>query len=321
MCSMNVVSRRLGALTLLAMSLGHIRQARGESPREAEGLFQEGRAALAREEFGLAASYFDRSYQLDPALGTLLNLAFCEEKLGKLTAALAHLRKAREKAPSTDRRLPLVDQRIAELETRVPRLTIRPSQPIGDGVTLYLDQRPLAPSELGTAIGIDPGPHVLNCAGLHQESCANVLSVSEGEEAVLIVTVTTPPPPAPVAPVPEINPAPPSRAPTSVPSAAPRFPDRKAAYIVGGIGVATVVVGLVAGGGAIRQKNNVDAHCDDRGCDSEGLNAATIGSTLATVSTITTVLGVTTLGVSTYLFLTAPTTTNSAPVLSVRGSF
>ena len=61
-------------------------------PVEAEQLFREGREAMKRADYALACPSFERSLALDPALGTLLNLAVCEEKRGRLGQALARYR-------------------------------------------------------------------------------------------------------------------------------------------------------------------------------------------------------------------------------------
>lgn len=47
----------------------------------AEQLFQEGRQALSNGDFVTARARFEQSFKLDPAIGTLLNLALSLEKL------------------------------------------------------------------------------------------------------------------------------------------------------------------------------------------------------------------------------------------------
>jgi hypothetical protein len=319
MCSMNVARNRLFQLTVLAAALGASGRAHSEPlPDEATRLFQEGRAALGNEDYKLASTYFEQSYQLDPGLGTLLNLAVCEEKLGKLRVALAHLHVAREIAELADRRRPLVEHRIAQLEARLPRLTVRRSSTIDASVTLSLDELPLAASEIATTIRIDPGRHVLDCEGPHGERCTTVFTVSEGEEIEQIAVVThrsvaSPAPPTTIV----VAAAPPPNAPP-VSTAQER---RSVAYAVGGFGLATLVVGAIAGVGVLRQKGIVDSHCDERGCDAEGFAAAEKGSTLSAISTAATVIGVAGIGASAFLFLSAPTSQRAGVSLAVGGSF
>ena len=56
----------------------------------AEALFVEGRQLFAQGDFAKACPKFEESNRLDPAVGTLLNLAACEEKAGKRAQACTH---------------------------------------------------------------------------------------------------------------------------------------------------------------------------------------------------------------------------------------
>lgn len=315
---MNVGRRRIFSITLLVASMGLNRRAAGQtSPPEASRLFQDGRAAFAQADYERASSFFEQSYQLDPALGTLLNLAVCEEKLGKLRAALGHLEQARNSADAADRRRPLVEERIAQLDARIPRLTVQRSAVMSDNVAISLDQRELAAAEIGATMRIDPGRHILDCTGPRGERCTNVFSLKEGESAVHVATVThasiapggAPPPDA-------AHPNPPS------PSVLPPSDNRRPlAYATGAFGLAGVLVGLVAGGAVLNQKNIVEAHCDRTGCDRTGYDAAQLGMTLSTIGTISTAVGLSAIGVSGYLFVTAPAPRGPITGVSFVGTF
>jgi hypothetical protein len=317
---MNVGRRHLFSLTLLVASVSVPRRAECQiSQPEAGRLFQDGRAAFAQADYERASSFFERSYQLDPALGTLLNLAVCEEKLGKLRSALAHLEQARDAAAAGDQRRPLVEERISQLDARIPRLTVQRSAVMDDHVAISLDEKPLAPSEIGATMRIDPGRHILDCAGPRGERCTSVFSLREGESAVHVATVNQASPPA-FAPAPARPTA--TLAPAPAPPSAPRTDSRKSiAYGTGAFGLAGVVVGLIAGGAVMNQKNVVEAHCDRTGCDPRGYSAAQLGMTLSTISTISTAVGLSALGVSTYLLVTAPSPRGSVTGVSFVGIF
>src|SRR5262245_59061569 len=60
----------------------------------AEALFRAGRAATARGDHAAACTHYRESYRLEQAPGTLLNLALCEETLGKLASAWQHYQDA-----------------------------------------------------------------------------------------------------------------------------------------------------------------------------------------------------------------------------------
>src|SRR5262245_5550034 len=66
--------------------------AQAESASTAESLFREGREAVKRGDYAVAWPQLEETQRLDPANGTLLNLALCEEGWGHLTDARTHLR-------------------------------------------------------------------------------------------------------------------------------------------------------------------------------------------------------------------------------------
>src|SRR5687767_13153220 len=57
------------------------------SQSQAEPLFNEGRELLEKGRFAEACPKLARSQALAPAVGTLLNLGYCWEQLGKLRSA------------------------------------------------------------------------------------------------------------------------------------------------------------------------------------------------------------------------------------------
>ena len=117
-------------------------QTAGVAP-DGERLFREGRAAMQAGRYAEALSLFEASQRHDPALGTLLNVAVCEEKLGKLVSARAHLDEAHGAATPADQRRALIARRVAELDQRMPRLTVRGPSALGGDVEVKLDGRPI----------------------------------------------------------------------------------------------------------------------------------------------------------------------------------
>ena len=73
--------------TLIATAL-YVGPALGDAnPALAQSLFEEGRQLMSNGKFAEACPKFESSYKLDPAAGTLLNLAVCHEKVGRTAAA------------------------------------------------------------------------------------------------------------------------------------------------------------------------------------------------------------------------------------------
>src|SRR5262245_11520882 len=70
-----------------------------------EQLFREGRELLGAGKVDEACAKFEQSYQLEHALGSLLNLANCEEQRKRFKVALDHWREAAKNADTQKNRL------------------------------------------------------------------------------------------------------------------------------------------------------------------------------------------------------------------------
>jgi tetratricopeptide (TPR) repeat protein len=70
----------------------------------ADVLFNDARAAMAVKKFDVACEKFRESNRLDPAVGTLFNLANCEAQRGQLVTAWTLYRQVLEKLPPDDPR-------------------------------------------------------------------------------------------------------------------------------------------------------------------------------------------------------------------------
>ena len=101
--------------------------------------------------------------------------------------------------------------------------------------------------------------------------------------------------------------------------------------MIGGLGVASIVVGGITGSMVFAKKKTVEEHCDERkACDSEGLDAGEQGKTLATVSTITFAAGAGALATGVLFVLlgkpdarvtVAPTSAAGGPGVTAFGRF
>ena len=76
-------------LVLASVSVTHVAHAQAPQSKavEAERLFREALAAEDAHDFGTACQRFQESQDLDPATGTLMNLARCHERSGQLAKA------------------------------------------------------------------------------------------------------------------------------------------------------------------------------------------------------------------------------------------
>ena len=109
-------------------------------PASAEALFREGRARAEAGDWAKACPLFVESNRLDFALGTSMNLAACEEHIGKVASAWEGYRELLEALPPDDDRRPFVAESVARLERTVPRLTVLLLDPV-DGTTVDARRR------------------------------------------------------------------------------------------------------------------------------------------------------------------------------------
>src|SRR5687768_11340119 len=93
----------------------------------AEALFQQGTELMNEKQYAAACEKFGGSQQLDPALGTQLRLADCNDKVGKSASAWAMFKEAASIARSRNEpdRQRIADERAAELEKRLSKLEIK----------------------------------------------------------------------------------------------------------------------------------------------------------------------------------------------------
>ena len=100
---MSCLSKLAKTALFVALALGpltaHAQTA--ENKAAAEALFDEGRALMDKGDIGGACREFEESDRLDPAPGTLLNLAGCYDGLGQGGQCLGHLSQRRADGPRT----------------------------------------------------------------------------------------------------------------------------------------------------------------------------------------------------------------------------
>jgi hypothetical protein len=116
------------------------------------------------------------------------HIAYCEQKLGKLVAALGGYELALAEAEAISPEFQKeVEERVTELRMKIPKLVIAR----GDGAqtaTIELDGVSLGESSIGVEVPLDPGPHSINAKSPGYESYESTISVSE--QHVERVTVT-----------------------------------------------------------------------------------------------------------------------------------
>src|ERR1700722_8770166 len=125
----------------------------------ATALFLQGREAIDRGDYVTARAKLEESLALDPsAAGTLINLALCDEKTGRLAHAWQDLRHALDLlAPGDSRRMAYVRDRLKAIEPLVPQLTLRLSPGAPAETRVVRAGVELGAGGLGSPLPAEPG--------------------------------------------------------------------------------------------------------------------------------------------------------------------
>lgn len=120
-----------GTALVVASSLC-LAQTPADPAAQALALFKEGVELRKQGKCAEALPKLAESVRLRTTAGTLLNVALCEESVGRLAAALQHYREVQVLLTKEDERMTLVSTHIGDLEPRVPRLRVSLSRAATD---------------------------------------------------------------------------------------------------------------------------------------------------------------------------------------------
>lgn len=279
----------------------------------AEALFNSAREAMAKGDYEHACQELRESNRLEPAVGTQFNLADCEEKRGKLATAWTLFRAVQQKVPEGDERSSIAKERAQALEARLPKVTLRLASGAPKDTTVRDGDVELGSASFGISLPMDPGAHefVVSAPGRSARKIRVELAERESRDV-------------------EVNPG-------EAFSRSPAVPENSAGaaqshgsntrtlgFVIGGVGVASLGVGAVAGIMVLGKKSTADDNCPNKQCTSQaGLDAVDAGRTLKTVSNIGWIVGVVGVGAGAYFVLTSdgstPTTSVGAAPIPAGG--
>jgi hypothetical protein len=293
--------RVLAALPLLlALDLTPSSASAAESlSPAAERLFNEGLKLAHGGDCLHARDKFTESYAADPAPGTLINWALCEEKLGRSATALELLRLADHTLPANYAKRAGMMKHIEALTKRAPLLRLRVAAPLPAGATATMDGALLEPSAFGRGVLGDPGTRVIELRTPGREDRRYEVTLAEG--TTLEVTVEPGPPRAASSKGGAQGAG--AAGAESAPSSGPTI----LAWSLAGGGLAVLSTGVVTGLLAKSKWDTVQENCNlaEGWCSNdEGVRASSAGDTLAAVSTASFILGGASLAVGGYLLLT-----------------
>jgi hypothetical protein len=267
----------------------------------AETLFQEGRRLMTAGHYAEACPKFAESHRLDSRSGTLLNLAACHEHEGKIATAWAEFNDAvslaqRDARPDREK---FARERIQALEPRLSRVRIVVSpQAEADQPEITLDGLAVGRAVLGIATPLDPGEHLITASAPGRQRWEVRLVVREAESKVVEVPALTPiSQTVPNAVVPISAPA---------PYREQRASNMPYVYVLGGVGIASLAVGTIFGVRAVSKRSDAEALCSGSRCTRQAVELNDDAKTAAWIANAGVGVGIVTLGVAGYLWITNP---------------
>lgn len=220
-------------------------------PSEADRLFAEARE-LMKTRPAEACPKFERSFELDPALGTLLNFALCLEHTGRWASAWVRFNQAKEWAIRTHEsdREKVAHDHAEAVAKKVSWIGLSTAVEL-PGLEVEVDRQRLrltAPQ----SVPVDPGTHAVTANAPGHRSWSTTVDAPPTGGTVRLVVPTLEPleKPAPPPPVAKVEPTPalPSASTDPVPVLVVNQPTTATPSRVPGVLVVTAGALLVAGG-------------------------------------------------------------------------
>lgn len=260
---------------------------------KADRLFDEARALLGSD-LALACAKFDESLRYNPAaIGTLLNVALCDEKLGRFASAVAKFSEARDRAreQSLAEHVRAAEQHIAELEPSVPHVALQLTETLPE-TKIVLDDRVVALDAIAD-IAVDPGEReiVVSAPGRLTYRATFVIARAERKDVVIPALAR------------------------SVTITSSRRRIGQIATFAGGGALATAA-GLGIYGRRLWNQQFDLGRCEtidgDHMCSPQGQTQVDRARTLGNVGTVVGITGIAVAGLGVYLWLRSPASSNHA---------
>ncbi|MFW5740592.1 MAG: hypothetical protein ACOC1F_09520 [Myxococcota bacterium] len=289
--SLKIALTLAGALFVAGNAHGQPREA--ERAASAEALFREAKRLMDDGNYVLACPKLEASQRLDPAVGTLLNLAVCHEQLNRTASAWAQYLRAAAMARRKGQvqREKYARERATALEPKLTRLAFAVAEEaLVEGLEVRRDGILQESAMWATSTPVDPGTHVVSATAPGKKEWRTTIDVS-GEGKIFTVDVPPledapeqQPTPAPAQVSPQPSAPPPQQQPVAVTTGTQGDGQRTLGIIVGGVGLAGMAVGTVFGLQANSKWN--DTNCPNNVCPtSEQQDRAEDAKRFADIST------------------------------------
>lgn len=285
--------RRFAAAAVIACACMAPASARAADQTEADRLFTEGRELLEKGRFAEACEKLRRSDELAPAIGTLINLGYCYEQIGRLRSAMDAYAEAEmlAKEAKDDKREKFAHERFAAVEPKALRLVIRVAEGPDSGIEVKRNGVVVPPASWGVPVAVDPDDFVITAEEPGRVPWRGAV-IGRGEGAV--VTIVVPP-------LEEARAAAHAGAGQGLGALGTK---RIVAVGLAGAALASLGAGVALGLGAKSRYDDSLHHCDDAGCDEAGREVQRGAVAQGNVATVLVALGLACVGGGAYLWFT-----------------
>lgn len=297
------------ALSLAGSALApfvHIPEAHADDTAKIRTIFQEGLQLEAGGNFAGALSKFQEVSLLKRTPNVLFHIAFCQEKLGQLVAAVGGYKITILEGgddPKSAKAVQAAQEALVLLEKRVPSLTINRGKN-SDLAKITLDGSELGTASIGKPQQIDPGAHSIEAIAAGKIPFKEVIQIAEGENKTIEISLKDKPDDRPDKNPP---PGPTTTATDAGPDGSARLTPSKPLipYIVLGAGAASLVASGVFFYLRSSAISDLDAKCRGNVCPESARSISDSGKSSTLLGNITLGLGVVGVGVGSVLLLTS----------------
>ncbi len=316
---------RTGVIAAIVLYAARASAQPAPDPKAAE-LFERGRDELKRGETEAACGSFAESFAIEPADGTELNLADCQERLGHLADAwrLFEQTATLSAGKGNDVRAAAARERATKLLPRIGQVVVELADPAQPGLALVIAGEPV-PVSGQIQRKVDPGAIAIRATASGRTPFERTVTIAPDGTATLEIPALVDDGVAPTAPV---TPQPPKV--VTATSTHRKRSRVRIGELVGGVGVAGLVasgvVGLVARSNYRAQFSN--GSCVTQGsaidCTPIGKERANRAVSLGDTATVIGGVGLAAAIAGGVVWFTAPievSVTPSSASVALRGAF
>lgn len=253
----------------------------------AEALFRSAQDAAQQGDWHTACDRFEESNRLEPAPGTVMNIARCREELGEVASAWKSYMEAAQKLPEGDRRVPFARGKASELSRRVPRLVLSPPEERGVVYSVTVGGVTLEQASYGVPLPFNPGALKIIVRADGREDNVAEVKLMEGERLEYRLALG-----------PVLSGGDAAGGIGESPSRS--SPLRTVSLIGGSLGLGAAIFGGVWMG---IEAAHVKDHCEAEQCDPDGMDAASRGRTAVFLTSAGAAVAVVGFGLAGYLTL------------------